>query len=121
MMAHKRGVPVFGISAGRQGIVPMPYIDADGRKSYRQMQSNIDEEELWMMAMGTGGKFFRVAATDTIASAFKAIDRAQKIEFQAKSHLIATELFWWLAAPGLLALAGAAAFARPVWKREAYA
>ena len=30
------------------------------------------------------------------------LDRAQKIEFQAKSYLITTELFWWLAAPGLV-------------------
>lgn len=42
-----------------------------------------------------------VADTDTIESAFRAIDRAQKIEFQAKSYLVTTELFWWLAGPGL--------------------
>jgi len=69
------------------------------------------------IATMTGGKFFRVADTDTIESAFKAIDRAQKIEFQAKSYLITTELFWWLAAPGLSALALAALFARPLWRR----
>jgi Ca-activated chloride channel family protein len=47
------------------------------------------------------------------------IDRSQKIEFQAKSYLITTELFWWLAAPGLGFLALAALLARPPWRGEA--
>ena len=41
---------------------------------------------------------------DTVETAFKSIDRAQKIEFEAKSYLITTELFPWLAAPGLAGL-----------------
>ena len=56
-----------------------------------------------------------------VQSAFKTIDRAQKIEFQAKSYLITTELFWWLAAPGLGLLALAAVFARPLFQRAASA
>lgn len=50
---------------------------------------------------------------DTIEGAFRAIDQAQKIEFQAQSYLVATELFVWFAVPGLLALIAAAALARP--------
>ena len=41
-----------------------------------------------------------MAETDTIAKAFAAIDQAQKIEFQAKSYLLTTELFHWCAIPG---------------------
>ncbi len=62
-----------------------------------------------------------MADTGTIEEAFRAIDRAQKIEFQAKSHLVTTELFWWAAAPGLGALLAGAAFARPLLRREAAA
>jgi Ca-activated chloride channel family protein len=121
-LARSKGVPVYTIGSGKDGYVPVPVYDDNNRKmGYRRMMSDLDEPALRQIADATGGKFFRVADTDTIESAFKAIDRAQKIEFQAKSYLVTTELFWWLAVPGLLALASAAAFARPVWKREAYA
>lgn len=118
-LAKARGIPVYTIGAGKEGYVPVPIYDDNNRKmGYRRMLSDVDEPALREIATMTGGKFFRVADTDTIESAFKAIERAQKIEFQAKSYLITTELFWWLAAPGLLALALAALFARPLWRRE---
>ena len=121
-IAKSRGIPVYTIGSGKDGYVPMPIYDDQGRKvTYRRMLSDLDEGVLREIATLTGGKFFRVADTDMIESAFKAIDRAQKIEFQAKSYLVTTELFWWLAGPGLLALTGAAAVARPRWRREAIA
>ncbi|MGH7943913.1 MAG: VWA domain-containing protein [Opitutaceae bacterium] len=121
-LAKSRGVPVYTVGSGKDGYVPVPvYDDNNRRMGYRRMLSDLDEGSLRQIAEATGGKFFRASDTGTIESAFKAIDRAQKIEFQAKSYLITTELFWWLAIPGLVALAGAAAFSRPVWRREAIA
>jgi Ca-activated chloride channel homolog len=100
-LAKSRGVPVYTIGAGKEGYVPVPVFDDSNRKlGYRRMLSDVDEPALRQIAETTGGKFFRVADTGTVESAFKAIDRAQKIEFQAKSFLLTTELFWWLAAPG---------------------
>ena len=121
-LAKSRGVPVYTIGSGKDGYVPVPvYDDANRKLGYRRMLSDLDEASLRQIAEMTGGRFFRVADTDTIANAFKAIDRAQKIEFQAKSYLITTELFWWLAGPGLGALALAALASRPVWRQEAVA
>lgn len=121
-LAKSRGIPVYTIGSGKDGYVPVPiYDDAGRRVTTRRMLSDLDEGALRDIASATGGKFFRVSDTDTIESAFKAIDRAQKIEFQAKSYMISTELFWWFAAPGLAGLAFAAALVRPVWRREAYA
>ena len=122
-IAKSRGIPVYAIGSGKEGYVPVPmYDEATGRKTgYRRMLSDLDEGALREIADLTGGKFFRVADTDTIESAFKAIDRAQKIEFQAKSYLVTTELFWWLAVPGLGALAAAAVIARPLFRKEAFA
>jgi Ca-activated chloride channel family protein len=121
-LAKARGIPVYTIGSGKDGYVPVPVYDDNNRKmGYRRMLSDLDEGSLRQIAETTGGKFFRASDTDTIESAFKAIDRAQKIEFQAKSYLITTELFWWLAIPGLAALALAAAFSRPVWRKEAFA
>jgi Ca-activated chloride channel family protein len=121
-LAKSRGIPVYTVGAGKEGYVPVPVYDDNNRRvGTRRMLSDLDEGQLRQIAEATGGKFFRVADTDTIENAFKAIDRTQKIEFQAKSTLIATELFWWAAVPGLLALAVAALVSRPVWKREAFA
>jgi Ca-activated chloride channel family protein len=121
-LARSRSIPVYTIGAGKDGYVPVPVYDENNRKmGYRRMLSDLDEGSLRAIAEATGGKFFRATDTDTIESAFRAIDGAQKIEFQAKSYLLTTELFWWVAAPGLLLLAASAALARPVWRREAFA
>lgn len=123
-LAKSRGVPVYTIGAGKEGYVPVPVYDDSNpprKMGYRRMLSDVDEPALRQVAELTGGKFFRVADTGTIENAFKTIDRSQKIEFQAKSYLITTELFWWLAAPGLALLTIGAFFARPMWRQEAFA
>ena len=121
-LAQARGIPVYTIGAGKDGIVRMPVFDDKNNKiGYTHIMADLDEEALRQISEATGGHFFRAADTDTIESAFKAIDKAQKIEFQAKSYLITTELFYWLAAPGLAALLLAALFARPLWQKEAAA
>ncbi len=113
-LAKSRGIPVYTIGAGKDGIVRFPVFDDKGRKlGYRRMVSDLDEGALREIAEITGGHFYRAAETSTIESAFKSIDRTQKIEFQAKSYLITTELFYWLAAPGLAAVLLAAFLARP--------
>lgn len=92
-IARSRDIPVYTIGAGS---------DAD-----------LDEDTLIDIADATSGKYFRAADSDTIENAFKAIDRAQKIEFQAHSYLVTTELFPWLAVPGAALLLLAALLARP--------
>lgn len=104
-IARARGIPVYTIGAGKDGYTFMPLSDDAGRiVTYRQVLSDLDENTLSEIAETTGGRFFRARDPDTIESAFKAIDQAQKIEFQAKSYLVTTELFPWLAAPGLACL-----------------
>ncbi len=109
-LARARGVPIYTIGAGRDGMVPFPVFDDKGKKiGYRQIPADLDEEALRRIAETTGGKFYRAADSGTIESAFQSIDSSQKIEFQAKSYLVTTELFSWLAVPGL-ALFGAGAW-----------
>ncbi len=118
-LAKSRGIPVYTIGSGKEGYVPVPIYDDTGRRvATRRMLSDLDEGALRQIADATGGKFFRVSDTGTIENAFKAIDRAQKIEFQAKSYLVSTELFWWFAAPGLACLALAAVLARSPFRRS---
>jgi Ca-activated chloride channel family protein len=102
LIAKARGIPIYTIGAGKDGYVPYPIFDDQGKQiDTQQILSDLDEDALRDIASKTGGQYFRAAETDTIESAFKAIDSNQKIEFQAKSYLLATELFPWLAVPGL--------------------
>jgi Ca-activated chloride channel homolog len=101
-VAKGRGIPVYTIGAGRDGLVPFPVFDQAGNTmGYRRVMSDLDQNTLIEIANLTGGKSYRADEAKAIESAFAAIDRAQKIEFQAKSYLLTTELFPWLAAPGL--------------------
>ena len=96
-------------ASGAMAWCRMPVFDDNGRKlGYSRMTSDLDEGALIRIADQTGGKFFRAMDTDTIEKTFAAIDAAQKIEFQAKSYLLTTELFVWFAAPeGILLFLGA--------------
>jgi Ca-activated chloride channel homolog len=105
-IATSRGIPVYTIGAGRNGLVPYPVRDDESNRilGYRQVMSELDEPTLRQIAENTGGRYFSAGNSDTVADAFSAIDEAQKIEFQAKSYLLADELFIWFASPGLALL-----------------
>ena len=92
----------------------MPVIDNAGRKlGYRQAISDLDEETLQKIAELTGGKFFRAMDVGTAEAAFAAIDKRQRIEFNAKSQLKAHEWFLVFGAPGMFSFVGGLALARP--------
>lgn len=108
-IAKARGIPIYTIGAGKDGIVPFPIFDDQGHKiGYTHIVADLDENALRDIAELTGGKFFRAAETDTVESAFRAIDQSQKIDFKARSYLQTTELFPWVATPGAALLLVAA-------------
>ena len=121
-IAVERHVTVYTIGAGREGRVPVPVMDQSGRRIGTEMRySHVDEALLREMAEKTGGKFFRVDEAHAVEDAFAAIDRAQKIEFEARSYVIADELFPRFALPGLILLVIAAIGAAVQSQREALA
>lgn len=101
-IAKSRSIPVYTIGAGRDGYVPFPVRDerTGERIGTTRLLSDLDEAALRDIANNTGGRYFRADDVETIQQAFRSIDRAQKIEFQAKSYLITTELFVWPASVG---------------------
>lgn len=121
-IAKARGIPVYTIGAGRGGIVPYPIRDNKGNViSYQRMLTDLDEDTLRQIASMTGGHYYRAADTDTIKGAFTAIDQSRKIEFQAKSYLLTTELFYWPAAIGLMALLAGALLVKLPRRKEGMA
>ncbi len=112
-IAKTRGIPVYTIGAGRTGLVPAPVFDRSGRKvGYERQWTETDERTLQAIARDTGAEFFRATDSGTIESAFKAIDRGQKSEIQAKSYLLTEELFAWFTVPAAVLLAAAALIVR---------
>jgi Ca-activated chloride channel family protein len=104
-IARARGIPVYTVGAGKDGYTFLPLRDERGKTvTYTQILADLDENTLTIIANQTGGRFFRARDADTVETAFKSIDRAQKIEFEAKSYLLTTELFPWFAGPGLACL-----------------
>ncbi len=105
-LAKSRGIPIYTIGAGKDGITRMPVADRSGRTvAYRRVVSDLDEPTLMKMAEETGGRYFRATDPETTKSAFRAIDRAEKIEFSAQSFVVTSEVFGWFALPGSLFLA----------------
>lgn len=113
-IAKSRGIPVYTIGAGRDGWVRRPVIENGRKLGYTRVFSDLDEGALHDIADTTGGRFFRADDNQTIKSAFDAINRARKIEFKAKTYLITSELFPWVAIPGAVLLLAAAWLSRTV-------
>jgi len=105
-IAKSRSIPVYTMGAGKDGWVPFPVYDerTGERLGTTRRLSDLDEGALRQIANATGGRYFKVDDVNAIQEAFKAIDKAQKIEFQAKSYLITTELFVWPAGIGSVVL-----------------
>lgn len=93
-IATQMKVPVYTIGAGGRGAAPMPIFDEQGNKvGYGTINADLDEPTLRKISQVTGGEFYRATDAQAIENAFQSIDRAQKIEFQSKSYVLASELF----------------------------
>lgn len=105
-LAAAKGIPVYTIGAGSDGVVPMPVFDDGGHKlGYRNAVSDLDEPTMRAIAEATGGGYFRATDSDTVAAAFAAIDRERKISFDADATRRAEEFYAWAAWPGVALIA----------------
>ncbi|MBC8011020.1 MAG: VWA domain-containing protein [Burkholderiales bacterium] len=104
-LAKSHEVTVHTVGVGRDGLVPFPVLDDDGRRigTTRRM-SDLDTAALRELARVTGGRFFRADDPATARESFAAIDRAQKVSFDQTTRILATEFFAWPATAGALLL-----------------
>jgi Ca-activated chloride channel family protein len=104
-LAKSRQVPVFTIGVGRDGIVPFPVFDDQGRRiGTTRATSDLDPAALRQIAAETGGRYFRAEDPDAANSAFAEIDRAKKISFDQTTRILATEFYAWPASASALLL-----------------
>ena len=110
-------VKVYTIGVGTRGLAPIPYIDAFGRKGYKQQPVDIDEETLTQIAKRTGGKYYRADKTETLRSIYDEIDRLEKTEIEVKKYQRYRELFPLVTLPGLVVLLLEVILNHTVWRK----
>lgn len=104
-LAKSHGVTVHTVGVGRDGLVPFPIFDEEGRRvDMTRRMSDLDTSALRELARVTGGRFFRADDPATAREAFATIDRAQKVSFDQTTRILATEFFAWPASAGALLL-----------------
>jgi Ca-activated chloride channel family protein len=115
-VAQTMGVKVYTIGVGTRGLAPFPMVDVFGRRGYRQVQVDIDEETLAQIARRTGGKYYRADDTSTFRAIYDEIDRLEKTEVEVKKYQRYLDLFPWLVAAGLVCLLAEIALAHTIWR-----
>ncbi|MBI4660487.1 MAG: VWA domain-containing protein [Verrucomicrobia bacterium] len=115
--AQTLGVKVYTIGVGTRGTAPMPLRDPFGRKVYRPVPVDIDEETLKAIAQKTGGKYYRADSSQTLRQIYAEIDQLEKTEIQIKKYQRYQELFPWAVLGGLTVLLLEVILSNTVWRK----
>ncbi len=87
------GVRVYTIGAGTRGLAPFPVVDMFGRRSYQNVQIDIDEDTLQKIAELTGGQYFRATDTESLKAIYDQIDKLEKVKIEEKGYRQYEEYF----------------------------
>ena len=98
-----------------RGVAPMPYTDVFGRKRYRNVEVNIDEETLQKIAEQTGGQYFRADSQKKLREIYDKIDEMEKTEVEVERYFNYDEWFPFLVVAGLALLLLELILANTVW------
>ncbi len=115
--AQALGVKVYTIGVGTRGEAPMPGYDMFGRRGYRMVPVDIDEDTLKEIAKRTGGQYYRADNAKRFQAIYAEIDRLEKTEAEIKKYAHHRELFGWLVATGLLLALTEVVLGHTVWRR----
>jgi Ca-activated chloride channel family protein len=100
-IAAESGIKLYTIGIGRNGVVPIPHEDEFGNRVLVPAQFRIDEELLRDMAQTSGGRYFHASDSEGLAQVYAEIDKLEKTRLEETKYAEYTELFRWLAGPGL--------------------
>ncbi len=115
--AQALGVRVYTIGVGTRGQAPMPYRDAFGRKRYRMVAVDIDEQTLQEIARRTGGLYARADSTAAFREIYAQIDKLERTEAAVKKYQFYAERFHLLVLPAWVLLMLEIILANTVWRR----
>ncbi len=115
--AQALGVKVYTIGVGTRGQAPFPVVDAFGRRRYRLVEVDIDEETLRQIAQRTGGAYFRADSATTLREIYAHIDRLERTEAVLKKYQFYAERFPWAVGPAWVLLVLEILLGNTVWRR----
>ena len=102
--AEALGIKIYTVGIGEQGQAPMPARDMFGRKGYRMVPVDVDEDTLKKIADETGGKYFRADNAEKFQKIYDDIDKLEKTEAVINKYTEYKELFPWIVGAGLALL-----------------
>lgn len=115
--AKALGIKVYTIGAGTRGYAPMPVQDPFGRKVYRNVKVDVDEDSLKKIADLTGARFYRATDTKTLNQIFDQIDKLEKSTVELNQYTQYRDLFPWFLAAGFGVLALQTVLAQTVGRK----
>jgi Ca-activated chloride channel family protein len=115
--AQAMSVKVYTIGVGIRGQAPFPVIDPFGRKIYRPVEVDIDEDTLTKIADKTGGRYFRADSTETLHRIYGEIDHMEKSDAKIKKFQHYDELYTQVALAGLAVLMLEIVLGHTVWRK----
>lgn len=101
-LAETLGIKVYTIGIGTTGRVPLPAIDAFGRKVLVPQLVRLDEQTLRMIADTTGGKYYNAQNTEALKDVYADIDKLEKTVSEGRIYTEYHELFEYALFPGLM-------------------
>lgn len=100
-LAKTLGIRIYTIGVGTRGEAPYPVNDPVLGKRYLYLRADLDEDVLKSIAETTGGKYFRATDRESLQGVFQAIDSLEKSDVKVRHYMRWSELFPWLAWPGV--------------------
>ena len=86
-------IKTYTIGAGKEGLVDYPVYSPIFGKSYRKMQSEIDEETLKEVAGITNGKFFRATNSQALQGIYDEISEMEQTKIEIKEYYRYEEMY----------------------------
>lgn len=91
-IAKTYGIRVYTIGVGANGTAPYPVMTPWGME-YRDVEVEIDEDLLKMVAESTGGRYFRATDNTKLMEIYSEINRMEKVRTTVDSFPVYKELF----------------------------
>ncbi len=92
-IAATYGIRVYTIGVGTNGTAPFPVTDVWGRKTYQDMEVDIDESTLRKISAITDGKYFRATNNQALKEVYQQIDKLEKTKMESMTISHANDLF----------------------------
>jgi Ca-activated chloride channel family protein len=102
--ARSLGIKIYTIGIASRGQTPYPVIGPDGRKTYENVNIEIDDKTLRSIADMTGGAYYRVSDLAALKKGYEEIDRLERVELEQVTQQEGRDVFHYAVAFALALL-----------------